>query len=194
MQKRMKDEKMFKMKLLLILGFALLMSCSSITVKTDFDPSADFSKYKTYSWYTGKMPDDDALAKNPLIKKRVIASVDKVLAGKGFKKVDDGNPDFVVIVHGATKQKTQISSYGYGAYGYGRWGYGWGGYGPSGIDVYQYDEATIFIDIADFAKKELVWRGTGTDVVSGTDDPEELQENIDNAVSKILEDFPPNRM
>ena len=184
---------MFKMKYFLLLGFILLAGCSSITVKTDFDPSVDFTKYKTYSWYTGKMPEDDALARNPLIRKRVMASVDKVLASKGYQKVEDGNPDFVVIVHGATKQKTQVSSYGYGMYGYGRWGYGWGGYGPSGIDVYQYDEATLFVDIADFTKKELVWRGTGTDVVSGSSDPEEIQEHIDEAVSQILQDFPPTQ-
>jgi hypothetical protein len=187
---------MLKLKIIAVLGIALLMSCSSLSVKTDFDPSVDFSIYKTYSWYTGKMPEDDALARNPLIRKRVKDAVDRTLAAKGYKLVNDGSPDFVVIIHAGTKQKTQVTSYGaygYPGYGYGRWGYGWGGYGAGGVDVYQYDEATLFIDIADFSKKELVWRGTGTDVVSTSqDDPEEVQERLNDVVEQILADFPPN--
>ena len=104
----------------------------------------------------------------------------------------------MVIVHAGVKQKTQVTSYGgygYGGYGYGRYGGyggyggGWGGYG-GGTDVYQYDETTLIIDIADFGKKELAWRGSGTGVVSETSDPEEMQEDIDDAVEKILDEFP----
>jgi hypothetical protein len=78
--------------------------------------------------------------------------------------------------------------------GYGR---GWGGYGYGGMggttDVYQYDETTLVIDMYDASKKEMVWRGTVTGVVKDEPDQEKQQENINNVVSKMLEDFPPEK-
>ena len=75
---------MFKYLLLfsVLITFLMIIGCGpSVTVKTDYDPSQDFNSYKTYQWWTGEQPDDQ-LTRNPLIKKRVIASVDKVLKEK----------------------------------------------------------------------------------------------------------------
>jgi hypothetical protein len=180
--------------LISLLGLFLLWGCSSLAYKTDFDPAADFSTYKNYIWYTGKMPDDDALSANPLVKKRVIAGVDKALQAKGFVEGNASDADFVVIVHAGNKQKTQITNYGYGGYGYGRYGMGWGGYGGYGqTDVYQYDETTLVIDIIDAKKKEMVWRGTVTGVVQELPNQEEQQKRIDAVVDRMLSDFPPEK-
>lgn len=165
-----------------------LWGCSSVSIETDHDPNIDFSKYKTYSWYKGKAPADDALSKNPLLKKRIVASVDYVLDKKGFKKVDK-NPDFVVIVHAGVKERMQVNQTGgYGMYGYGY--YGWGvAFTPVHTDVVYYNEATLIVDIGDYQKKELVWRGAATGVVNGRINDEDL----DDVVEKILEDFPPQK-
>ena len=171
----------------------ILWGCSSFSYKTDFDPSIDFSGYKTYMWYTGKMPDDDVLTANPLVKKRVIAGVDKALQAKGYSIGTENAYDFVVIIHAGNKEKMQITNYGgYGMGGYGRgWGgYGYGGYGST-TDVYQYDETTLVIDVYDASKKEMVWRGTVTGVVKENPNQEEQQKNIDTVVTKMLNDFPP---
>ena len=181
-----------------LFGLLLLISmvgCSSISVNTDYDPSIDFSKYKTYKWFEGKAPKDDELAKYPLVRKRVVNAVDKALAAKGFTKVTSGDADFVVIIHAGTKERMQLNTYNYGGYGYGRYGYGWGGYGGmSTTDVNYYDEATLVVDIADANKKELVWRGTGTGVVQGTPkDQSEAQEIANEVVEKIMKDFPPQK-
>lgn len=182
------------LKLLLVLSFLIIWGCSSYSYKTDFDPSIDFSGYKTYMWYAGKMPDDDALSRNPLVKKRVAAGVDKALQAKGYTIGTQDAFDFVVIIHAGNKQKTQVTNYGYGGYGYGRYGMGWGGYGGYGqTDVYQYDETTLVIDIVDAKAKEMVWRGTVTGVVKQTTDQEEQQNRIDAVVEKMLDDFPPEK-
>lgn len=185
------------MKYLLMIasvGLFLLVGCSSLDVTTDFDPEIDFTAYKTYAWYTGEMPADDALSQNPLIQKRVVSSVDKELTAKGFK-LTDGDPDFVVIIHAGTKERMQVTNtgYGYGGYGYGRYG-GWGGAGYSDTHITYYDEATLVVDIADFGKKELVWRGTGTGVLSKKQKTqEESQQTADEVIQKIMQDFPPNK-
>jgi hypothetical protein len=180
--------------LLLSLSLFLIWGCSSLSYKTDYDPSIDMSGYKTYMWYSGKMPDDDALSANPLIKKRVAAGVDEVLQEKGFSIGTKDAFDFVVIIHAGNKEKMQITNYGYGGYGYGRYGMGWGGYGGYGTtDVYQYDETTLVIDIVDAKKKEMVYRSTVTGVVKKNPSREEQEQNILKVVTKMLDDFPPEQ-
>ncbi len=184
------------LQLLLALSLLIIWGCSSYSYKTDFDPSIDFSTYKTYMWYSGKMPDDDALSANPLVKKRVAAGIDKALQAKGYSIGTQDAYDFVVIIHAGNKEKMQITNYGYGGggYGYGGYGRGWGGYGGySQTDVYQYDETTVVIDIMDAKKKEMVWRATVTGVVKENPDREEQQKNIDNVVGKMLSEFPPEK-
>ncbi len=44
---------------------AFLYSCSSLDISTDYDPTQDFSKYKTYRWARIKERDpNDILSKN----------------------------------------------------------------------------------------------------------------------------------
>jgi hypothetical protein len=179
---------------ILVVSLFILWGCSSFSYKTDFDASADFGSYKTYMWYSGKMPDDDVLNANPLIKKRVIAGVDQTLQAKGYSIGTEQAFDFVVIIHAGNKEKMQITNYG--GYGMGGYGRGWGGYGGgygSTTDVYQYDETTLVIDIYDASKKEMVWRGTVTGVVKDNPDQEEQQKNINTVVTNMLKDFPPEK-
>jgi hypothetical protein len=188
------------MKYLLLfasLSLFLFAGCSSLDVSTDYDPAQDFSTYKTYAWFQGELPADDALSANPLIQKRVANSVDKNLQAKGYKLAEGGDPDFVVIIHAGLKERMQVTNtgyggYGYGGYGWGRYGAGWGGYNDTHVSYY--DEATLVVDIADFQKKELVWRGMGTGVVSTKErTAEESQQVADEVIMKIMMDFPPTK-
>jgi hypothetical protein len=63
----------------------LLVSCSSINISSDYDPSRDFSSYKTYRWARGREKNPrNVLAREPLLSKRVQFAVDKVLQSKGL--------------------------------------------------------------------------------------------------------------
>ena len=179
------------LSLIIISAFVLVFTgCSSVDVTTDHDPEIDFSKYKTYLWYAGEMPEDDKLSANTLVKKRVASAVEKDLESKGFTKGSDGIADLVVIIQAGSQDKMQVTNYGYGGYGYGRYGRGWGG-GYGGTDVYYYEETTLLIDLIDLELKELVWRGSGTVTVKDYSDKQEMQEAIDAVVAKIMNDFPP---
>lgn len=178
------------------LTLVLLMGCSSLQVSTDYDPAADFSQYKTFGWPTGDRPPEDALAKNPLIAKRVEYSIGEALKAKGFTMLEDGVPDIVIITHGGVQEKMQVTNYSTGYYGgYGGYrGYGyydpW--YGGTRTDVSYYDEATLLVDFVDTSTKELVWRGVGTKIMGDTSNPEKVQANVDKAIDKILASYPPN--
>ncbi len=169
-----------------------LVGCSSLKVTTDFDPSQDFNSYKTYRWATTEEANpNDALAQNPLVKKRVIAGIDKALQDKGFVLVEKGSgPDFVVITHAGVKEKMNVTQTG-GYRGYGWYDPWWGPYGGS-THVSYYEEGSLVIDIIDWTEKELSWRGIGTGVVKERQqDAEEMQLRINEITAKILADFPP---
>ena len=166
---------------------ALLSSCSSLNISTDYDPTQDFSKYKTYRWARIKERDpNDILSKNLLLRKKVQAAVNKGLQEKGFTKLDRGKPDFIVFIHAGVQQKMNV--YHHGGYYYGGW---WGPYGGY-TSVSHYKQGTLVVDIVDTEEKELSWRGIASDVVKSYSDPEALQEELDYIISAMLEDFPPN--
>ena len=99
--------------------------------------------------------------------------------------MDDETASFVVVTHAGVREKMQVTNWG--SYGwYDPW---WGPYGGGGVDVSQYDEATLVIDMVDSRDKKLAWRGKATKVVTGSaaQDPVELRK----IVAQILRDFPP---
>ncbi|MPT36616.1 MAG: DUF4136 domain-containing protein, partial [Flavobacterium sp.] len=65
------------------------------------------------------------------------------------------------------------------------------GWGPSYSTVSTTTEGTLYIDLIDARKKELIWQGIGTGVL--TRDRERKEERINEFVSKILMQFPPQK-
>jgi hypothetical protein len=69
-----------------------------------------------------------------------------------------------------------------------RWGGGWG---TTDVRVNEILVGTLVIDIADANKNEIVWRGMGVKEVDVQAKADRRDKNINNAVKKILKDFPP---
>lgn len=159
--------------------------CSTVSVYTDYDESADFTKYKEYCWCYHNVIPGDKLPLFPLIKKRVIAAVDMVMKSKGFSIADNSNADFFISVHAATKDKTKIQHSGpmfYDPY--------WGAVGGH-LSIDDYTEGTLYIDIIDAKTRNMIWRGVGTEVVKEYQNGNQMQQTINKMVKEILKDFPP---
>ena len=76
------------------------------------------------------------------------------------------------------------------------WGYGWGwGWNPYlwGGQTYvtSSTEGTLYIDLIDAKKKELVWQGEGEGYLTKV--RSEKAARINEFVSKILAQFPPEK-
>ncbi|MBS7333964.1 DUF4136 domain-containing protein [Faecalibacter bovis] len=157
-----------------LFSFILLASCNAVNVATDYDRTANFNTYKTYSYHQKGI---DKLSINDLDKNRIISSIDKEMATKGFTKVTSG-ADLVVNILASSTQEVRVDNDIYG-YGY------WGGY-PS---VSDYTAGKIIIDIIDDKKNILVWQGVGSDLnisnISAKND------KIPQAINEILSKFPP---
>ena len=174
-------------QILLIVSMVLvaisIMSCSSVTVNSDYDQDYNFAKLKTFGFL--KIPADAVI--DQLDAKRLSDAVTRVMGMKGYAVSEE--PDFGVAMHFGAQTKTQIDSYGYG---YGNaFGYGLGGPGGA-VQVWQYNEGTLLIDFIDMKKNELIWRGSGTKILADHPSVDDKVKNINDAVAEILGQFPPN--
>lgn len=170
-------------KILAVLFLSILGSCSSIKVNSDYDKSVDFSKYKTYAFHKRGI---DRVEISGLDKKRILNAIDAELSKKGMTKSE--NPDLLVNIFTKERERIDVDQYNAG-WGYG-WGYGWNPYLWGGRTyVSTYVEGTLYIDLIDAKKKELVWEGEGVGYL--TESRERKESQINEFVAKILAQFPP---
>ncbi|MEK6153467.1 DUF4136 domain-containing protein [Flavobacteriaceae bacterium 3-367] len=189
---------MKKMKLLAIpvLLLVFLSSCVSVRVASDYDREANFNSYKTYAFYKTGI---DKAQISDLDKKRILKAIDAEMSSRGFVK--SNTPDLLVSIF--TKESERVDVYnnnfgwGWGGFGYGRFGYGgfynpwfWGGPGWGGSTVSTSTEGSLYIDLIDTKKKELVWQGKGKGTLN-TRSIEKKEQRIREFVSQILKEYPP---
>lgn len=172
-------------KILPLLLIFALSSCSSVRVNSDYDKNATFDSYKTFAYQKSGV---DKVEISDLDKKRILRSIDEAMAAKGFSKSE--TPD--VLINFFTKEREQVDVTQFNA----GWGYGWGwGWNPwmwgGNTNVSRYTEGTLTIDVIDAKKKELIWQGIGEGVL--TKNTEKKDENIKEFVTKILEQYPPQK-
>jgi hypothetical protein len=170
-------------KLTTVLVLFLFASCASVRVASDFDKSVDFTKFKTYAYYKNGI---DKVEISDLDKKRILRSIDEVMASKGFVKSE--TPDLLVNIFTKEREEVNVNQFNDG------WGYGWGwGWNPFGFGVQTSvstnTEGTLFIDLIDASKKEMIWQGEGSGYL--TKNTAKKYERVKEFVSKILEQYPP---
>ena len=125
------------------------------------------------------------VAEGALIRNRIWDAVKRELAARGMAFVESGEADLLIAHHVDVKEKVDVATYGYS---YGRWG---GGFYGRDVDVYRYDEGRLVLDLIDAGSRDLVWRGWATTVVGQDRDPEKSTATINEAVEKILANYPP---
>ena len=174
-----------KFQFLYLAGMIALASCSSISFTSDKDPDADFSQYKTLSYYG--WADESSKVLNELEKTRIeTAFADEFK--KGASSIQETGGDIIVSLYIVVDQKTGVTAYNnyYGGGGYYGAGWGWGmGYGTTTYSEYDYMVGTLLCDVFDSKTKKLVWQG----VVSGEIDenPRNREQNIPRVVRGTYE-------
>jgi hypothetical protein len=170
---------------IVLMGVMLLFAgrLSAQQVKTDFDRSADFAHYKTYTWQHVK-------TKDPLFVDRIKNAVNAALSAKGWNQVDSGGDVSIMAVE--TTQNEQTLNTFYDGFG-GGWGwrrFGGGGFGNATTTTETYKVGTVVVDLFDTSTKKLLWRGTASDTLSNNSDKN--IKNLDKAVTKMFKNFPPD--
>ena len=179
----------FKLSSLLI-TIVFFSACSSVSVSSDYDHSANFSKYKTFAFYELNVTGQ---AINQLNQVRIINDVKANLISKGFTE-NTTNPDMKVNATTVMQQEKQYNANTnyYGAGGMYRpygWGGGYGGNANTTVTVQNYNEGTIVVDIIDASTNTLIWTGTGSkSIYSQSSDPDKA---VSDAITQIMASFPP---
>lgn len=161
-------------------------------VKSSYEKTKDFKKYKSYAWghnylLTRQHPEDQAR-----INLAIIDSINRDLQTSGFALVQE-NPDFIIIYEagglskadvGAQRDLTVTDMVNYS----------WGNLGGISSDVWVYSLAKMKIMVTDAATKNTVWQAVASQKIR---DPKKfmsnLKENVDKYVQKTMKDFPPKK-
>ena len=176
---------------LAVFAFGLLASCSSVRVISDYDQKADFNNYKSYAFYKTGI---DKAQISDLDKKRILRAIEAEMGSRGFVKSD--NPDVLISIFTKERERVDVYNNNFGmGWGWGgfyspwAWGPGWGwGYGNN---VSTRTEGSLYIDVIDANKKELVWQGRGVGSLNNTKNIEKKEQRMKEFVSHILKEYPP---
>jgi len=174
-----------KSRMLMGIGAALLVgACSGISTTTDYDPQVDFTAFSTYDWVDNQGDVDN------ITSSRIRQSVDAAMAARGFSQ-SSSNPDLAISYQVSSAERRSFNTVNAGWGG----GYGWGGWGmgmgTSTTTENVWQEGSLILGIFDTATKNLVWTGTATTDIDQSRSPEDRQKLVDDAVAKMMGDFPP---
>ena len=149
------------------------------SVTYDFDRSANFTRFRTYTWVRGTNLNDQ------LNHQRIMRAVDAQLAARGFSKVEAvGNPDVLVAYHASFDRNLEINASGWG-------GYRFAGPRSGTARVEEVVVGTLAIDMMDAQTRNIVWRGMATRELDANAKPEKKEKNINKAAEKIFRNYPP---
>jgi hypothetical protein len=177
----------------------LMAACALVTlagcatgpaVRTDFDPEADFARYKTWAFYQPIAMEESGYT--TYLTERIRADVRREMEARGYA-YDEKSPDLRVNFQGIVREKTDVYSvprtdfnyfYSYRARRYFAV--------PSWYDetqVSHYREGTLTVDIVDAARNRLVWTGDAIGRVTRKT-PQERAEDTDRAITEVFLRYP----
>jgi hypothetical protein len=175
------------MRPLLILLAVLALAATSYGQKVSIqsDKSADFSKFKTYSW------SKDIRARNPIIGEIIRNAVDQELFNHGFTKVESEG-DLRLVFAAAIDFDEAIS--------YGTWGNAAGNPLQTGIpalgQAWTVTKGMLVVDVFETNSNNSLWRALARDTLSNgpsndmVKDAKRVEKTVKKAVTKMFKQFP----
>lgn len=162
----------------------LLSSCNAIRVTHDYEKTTDFSKYRTYNYYS-----DIESGLSELDENRLLDALDEALKSRGYTL--SSTPDFFIDIQSSEYQQANQSNVGVGVGGTGR---NVGGGISIGIPVGQNNmNRVIQFDFVDEDGIGLFWQAISESSFNPDAKPEQRESLFKAIVTKILDNFPPKK-
>lgn len=182
-----------------LISVMFLSACSTLSVNYDYNQQSDFNNYTSYDW----LPFPDNLQVDPLNQDRFVNAVNNNLDNKGISR-NTTQPDFLIATHFGKKREVQVTDWGYTyapIHHYRGYGYMHPGVSTypgvisrsNRISVLEYENGTLILDFIDAKDKTLLWRATAKAIINPSSNPERQTARINEAVTKILQNFPPQK-
>jgi hypothetical protein len=184
-----------RMRTLFFYMFAFVLFstvCYGREIKVGFDPSADFTKYKTYGLISGTDIAEAGQMQNPDLASAVEDLIRAQMTEKGLEEEEvGGTPDLIARYWVATQQKQKVTDLadwgGYDPF----WDGGWWGPMYDEVMIKNYQKGTMLLDLIDTKTKKLVWRAYL--VGSLNEDSGKAMVEADQDLTKAFEKFPPKK-
>lgn len=180
-------------KCICLIFIGIPLSVLAQKVRTGYDKSADFTKFKTYCWNAPEMP-----VTRPLLYASVIGWIDMDLKAKGLTKVEkDG--DLSLIPAGGMEFGVNMAAGTPILPTYGvqpayidatRWtGSAGAAYTAAGPYV---PEGTFALTFVDRQSNKIVWNGTVKEKLD-IENKVKSADRVQKAIAKLMKKFPPGR-
>lgn len=178
-----------------LLCFGMLLTPGNAAVqdvKSTFDKSADFTKYKKYTWGSNYLLTQQPKDVQERINMAIVDSINRALQARGFVE-DDKNPDVRVAYEAGGQSQADVGAQR-PLYASDMVGYYWGDLSGISSDVWISSLAKVKITVTDAATKRTLWEATASKRIH---DPikfkNKLQENVDKFIQKTMKGFPPKK-
>jgi len=185
------------LKALAVVPFLLLTlltgACSSgLKVRSDQDPSADFSQYRTWNYFDPMGIEGGY--NSPIFGELFREAITREMSERGYRLAK--NPDLMINVTIQSDDKISMRTYS-APYMSGHYYNRPGGVYGSGVGVgvgvgtraTKTTEASVFIDLVDAVKQRVVWQGVA--VVDVTDKvAQKLRDATFTAVNVVYDQYP----
>jgi hypothetical protein len=182
----------------LFLFFLLVIAgCAASHVKTEWDTASNLRQYHSFR-FTDSTRQKEVSPSQPAasLNNAIHAQITEELEKRGIKE-QHKPADLLIAYHTYTKKKRDTVDnhypmmYGGEAWRFYPWNiapYPYGYWQTYDRRLYVYTEGTLIIDVIAAQSKQLVWRGSLSDVIS--DDTSELHDDVVKAVHLIFRKFP----
>jgi hypothetical protein len=166
-----------KISVVVALLVSSFMLAQEVSVSTNSMPGTNFSKFHTYKWVTILGSDPQP---NQIVNAEIKQAIDSQLAARGLTKTDSDQADLFVAYQVAIDHQKDWTTYN-----------DWNNY-PTQITS-TIGVGTLVLDMYDPAAKQLVWTGSATKTLDPSASQEKKQKHLDQAMEKLLKDFPPKK-
>ena len=169
-----------------LLPVLILAACSSprFAIEYDYDSEADFDGLATWSWLAAGKSGAGSEEVDGMIRDALV----KLLERSGYRHVDSGGDfrvGFLVETRRRIKTRTVDIHYEYD------WHYDFNGVGGPEVDVVDYREGTLILDVARADGKKPIWRGWASGTIREGATSDQVRADVFEACRRVLEKFPP---
>ena len=137
--------------------FLCVATLAAAKYESSFNPDYNLSELRTFDFQKQTRTAGEAFGRLPLAEARIRSALEQALEKKGYERLENGEPDFLVAFNALLQHQrtTTTSSYGLGGWG-NEWGTVW-----DDDRTEDYEEGTLIVDIVDNEGDQdaLVWRG-----------------------------------
>lgn len=180
--------------IVVLLLAGMLSACSSgLTVRSDIDPTADFSQYTTYNFFDPMGIESGY--NSPVFGEHFRASIGNEMSKRGYRISDA--PGLLINVTLRSDDKVKMKSYTtpymtggyYGRPGGASYGSAVGVGVGAGRSATMTTEASVFIDFVDIEQHRVVWQGVA--VLDASEKvATQLRDAIYTAVNVVIAEYP----